>query len=117
LDQICSNHFNECEQLRAQGAAPRAASGFTKRALKLRRLADPGDAVLNAQRIEAAKGQGTSSPEVAALLEQVQALAAQVATLTNTKKLREEADKNSAKLEEVEVALEGTAAAPVSKKK
>lgn len=106
LEQICFNHFNECANLKAQGAAPRAAIGFTKYALKKRGMADPGDAVSNAERIIESKSGGSSS-DFSNLSKQLEEMKAQVAALTNSKKLREEAEAKANELEQVEQAIDG----------
>lgn len=102
LDDVCKKWYAQCEAVRAAGGAPIQATGFTKRALKLRNLPDPGAASLNA-----AVAAASQSPDVAALSKTVQELKAQLEEFRSTKKLREEADKESEQLDDLEMALEG----------
>lgn len=42
LQKVVQAHLDDCESARAAGGAPRLAAGFTKRALKLLGIEDPG---------------------------------------------------------------------------
>lgn len=47
LRAVVESHLNDCEAARAAGGAPRSARGFTKRALKLLGIQDPGEQYFN----------------------------------------------------------------------
>jgi len=71
LDEIVKSHLADCDAARAAGGAPRSARGFTKRALKLRGVQDPGEQYYNSLRNGGA-GESKSDPVVAALQAQNQ---------------------------------------------
>lgn len=43
LKTVVESHLRDCESARVSGGAPRSASGFTKRAMKLLNVQDPGE--------------------------------------------------------------------------
>ena len=118
LHSIVLQWYSHCDQVRQAGGSPGSASGFTKRALKVLQMSDPGAAMMEAALNAAKTNNGAVSPDVAALVKTVQDLQAQVAQLTNTKKLRDEAEKETDKLQELDAALTGgnVAQAPAKKK-
>jgi hypothetical protein len=73
LEEICKAHFEDVQNAMSAGGAPRAARGYTARALKLKGYADPAERYFLAQK-EKANGQTPSgiSPEVAGMLAQMQ---------------------------------------------
>lgn len=77
LDRICKRHIDNCQQARAAGGWPRAAEGFTKRALQIRGWQDPAE-----QMLQQMKTQGSPTAPDA----NVAVLQAQVATLLETNK-------------------------------
>lgn len=74
LDRICSNHFEDVQNAMAQGSRPRAASGFTIHALKLRGFRDPAAEFLQGLK-EGRQGsapQAGTSPEMLGVLRGIQ---------------------------------------------
>ncbi len=72
LSEIARAHLDVCAAARAVGGAPRAAQGFTKRALKLMGQPDPGEHIFS-QQVQAAS---TNNPDVIAMKAQVDQMAA-----------------------------------------
>jgi hypothetical protein len=69
IRKIVEGHLADCQNAMAAGGAPRAASGFTKRAFKLLGVADPGEQYF--QGLKEA-GKHAASNETSALLLQIQ---------------------------------------------
>lgn len=117
LDGVIRRWYSHCEDVRAAGGAPQEASGFVKRALKIRNMADPGAASREAA-LQAAKNtnkQGTA-PEVSQLMQLVLEMQQQLNDLKRASKLKEEAEAENAKLDQLEAVLENTEATKKSKK-
>lgn len=60
LRRIVEGHLADCQNAMAAGGAPRAASGFTKKAFKLLNIADPGEQYFAGLK-EAGKSAGNSN--------------------------------------------------------
>lgn len=67
LEKIVRVHLEQCAEIRARGGAPRTAQGFTKRALKLLNMPDPGDELF-------AKKDAPAPNELDALKQQMNAM-------------------------------------------
>lgn len=73
LRKIVEGHLADCQSAMAAGGAPRAASGFTKRALKLLNIQDPGELYFqNLQKGNTANNAGVSDETKAILASQGQ---------------------------------------------
>jgi hypothetical protein len=72
LRKIIEAHLNDCESARAAGGAPRSAQGFTKRALKLLNIQDPGEQYFRALQNGGAGETRQGDPAIAALQAQNQ---------------------------------------------
>lgn len=85
LDGIVKSHLADCDAARAAGGAPRSAQGFTKRALKLRGVQDPGEQYYNSLR-NGGGGEGPKAdPVVAALQAQNQMIIAMLTAVMQGK--------------------------------
>lgn len=69
LRRMVESHLSDCQNAMAAGGAPRAASGFTKKAFKLLGIADPGEQYFAGLK-EAGKNAGGVSDGVFAQLQQ-----------------------------------------------
>lgn len=72
LRKVVESHLNDCESARAAGGAPRSAQGFTKRAMKLLKIQDPGEQYFNSLANGGAGQTRGTDPVVAALQAQNQ---------------------------------------------
>lgn len=73
LERICSAHFEDVQNAMAGGNRPRAASGFTVRALKLKGYRDPAADFLQGMREgKNAIGQAATSPEMVGIVRAMQ---------------------------------------------
>jgi len=72
LRKVVEGHLADCQSAMAAGGAPRAASGFTRNALKALNIQDPGEQYfLNLQKGQAGNGHGAGvSDDVKAILVQ-----------------------------------------------
>lgn len=85
LEEIVRAHIEACAEARAKGGAPRAAQGFTKRALKLLNQSDPGENVFQ-QQVQVAT---SMNPDVVAMKQQVDLMAKMMEEMRQTnEKLR-----------------------------
>jgi hypothetical protein len=62
LRSVVESHLADCEAARAAGGAPRSARGFTKRALKLLSIQDPGEQYFNSLQNGGAGQQPAAAP-------------------------------------------------------
>ena len=95
IRKIVEGHLADCQNSMAAGGAPRAASGFTKRAFKLLGVADPGEQYF--QGLKEA-GKNAASHETNAVLlqmqQQNQAMMAIVVAIASGQKIDPELLKN-----------------------
>jgi len=70
LRKVVQSHLSDCESARAAGGAPRSAIGFTKRALKILNVQDPGEQYFRSLQHGGAGEQGAGNPAIAALQQQ-----------------------------------------------
>jgi hypothetical protein len=114
LDDICRKWIEQCHQIAAGGGKPGEAQGFTKRALKERGIADPGQ-IIPDRKPTSESGAGTDP----AVLEMLTALQREVADLRK-EKLKAEADKKADEQQDLDAAIDAVVAggdsAPKKKK-
>jgi hypothetical protein len=95
LRRIVQSHLNDCEAARAAGGAPRSAMGFTKRALKMLNVRDPGEEYFQSLRKGEAVDKG-GNPALAALQAQNQLIMTMMLAILQGKPVAPEALKKLA---------------------
>ena len=98
LRKVAEGHLSDCQAAMAAGGAPRAATGFTRRALKLLNIQDPGEQYfLNLQKGEQKLAGTGVSTEVREILAQqgamLQALTTVLTQVASGKKISPKAMK------------------------
>jgi len=87
LRSVVESHLADCEAARAAGGAPRSARGFTKRALKLLGIQDPGEQYFNSLTNGGAGQMHEANPQVAAMQAQMQMMMAMLMAVATGEKL------------------------------
>lgn len=67
LRKVVESHLSDCESARAAGGAPRSAIGFTKRALKILNVQDPGEQYFRSLQHGGAGEHGAGNPVLEAM--------------------------------------------------
>jgi hypothetical protein len=95
LEDICLRHIDQCQRARAGGGWPLAATGFTKRALKLMNYDDPADAMLREMK-HTPSAAAAPSADVKVLQDQIAMLTRTVEQMQKSNKATEDAKKANA---------------------
>lgn len=86
LRRMVESHLSDCQNAMAAGGAPRAASGFTKKAFKLLGIADPGEQYFAGLK-EAGKNASQPNDALIAIQQQNNAMMAVVLAIASGQKL------------------------------